>query len=204
MPDSAASSASRFASASSSSCCFFLAASNIAFSASRDAPQVFSAKVFAYSTSSVTSTLSKMEPDFTCHSSNPTYRRSFCRYSMSSATYSGLGIMGADHAPLYAGFSIVFWRHAPLNSGLGTVGASHSPSSSSSQSSGFVASGSVMVSGMSSQPSGLTSVSSGMRARSSQSSGLEASGSRISRGGRKSQWSSRSPLSRTSLSTSTA
>jgi hypothetical protein len=64
-----------------------------------------------------------------------------------------------------------------LYSGLGIMGGSHSPSSSSSQSSGFFASGSGIVAGMSSQPAGFLSSGSGILGFSSQSEGLVALGS---------------------------
>eukprot|EP00878_Enallax_costatus_P037504 GHUV01042367.1.p2 GENE.GHUV01042367.1~~GHUV01042367.1.p2 ORF type:complete len:130 (+),score=7.20 GHUV01042367.1:1495-1884(+) len=67
--------------------------------------------------------------------------------------------------------------HSPLYSGLGMVGGSHSPSSSSDQSSGFLASGSTMVAGMSSQPAGFLSLASSIFSRSSQSAGFAALGS---------------------------
>jgi len=71
----------------------------------------------------------------------------------------GVGDLGAAQGPLY--------------SGLGISGASHSPSSSSSQSSGLLASGSLMFRGMSSQPSGLTASGSGMFLASTQSEGFD-------------------------------
>jgi len=48
---------------------------------------------------------------------------------------------------LNAGFFIRFGFHFPANFGLSIVGGSHVPSSSSSQSSGLVASGSTIFSG---------------------------------------------------------
>ena len=45
----------------------------------------------------------------------------------------------AHPPPLYAGLEMRFTVHSPLYSGLSIMGASHSPSSSSSQSSGFLA-----------------------------------------------------------------
>ena len=67
--------------------------------------------------------------------------------------------------------------HGPLYSGLAIWGGTHSPSSSSSQASGLLASGSAIVAGMSSQSSGLVSLGSSISGRSSQSSGFFASGS---------------------------
>jgi hypothetical protein len=61
--------------------------------------------------------------------------------------------------------------HSPLKSGFLILGASQSPSMSSSQSSGFVASGSTMYSGRSSYPSGFLSSGSAIVAASTQSSG---------------------------------
>ena len=81
--------------------------------------------------------------------------------------------MGGSHFP-----QPDTWSHL----GLGTVGAIQSPSSSSSQSSGFSASGSGMVVGSSSsQSSGCVASSSTISngASSSQSSGFLASGSGI-------------------------
>lgn len=63
-----------------------------------------------------------------------------------------------------------------MYSGLSIIGGSHSPSISSSQSSGFFASGSGMCSGLS-QSLGLVSSGSSIFSRSSQSSGFLASGS---------------------------
>merc|ERR1719334_1102066 len=112
-----------------------------------------------------------MVPDFTCHKSNPMAPMSLYRYRLESASYSGLSIMGG----------------------------SHSPSISSSQSSGFLASGSAMCSGLS-QSSGLTSSGSAMVSLSSQSSGFLASGSKISLAGSMSQSVSKDPLSTLALS----
>ena len=50
----------------------------------------------------------------------------------------------AHPPPLYAGLEMRFTVHSPLYSGLSIMGASHSPSSSSSQSSGFLAFSSTM------------------------------------------------------------
>ena len=83
--------------------------------------------------------------------------------------------------------------HSPLYSGLGSVGASHSPSSSSSQSSGLVALASGSLAGMSSQPSGFLSSGSGICGASTQSAGLDALGSLIFLGSRKSKSSPSAP-----------
>merc|ERR1719300_308004 len=128
-----------------------------------------------------------MVPDLTCQRSKPSLQTSsnFPRVAASSSLYSGLSICLGFHSPLYSGLSI--------------MGGSHSPSISSSQSSGFLASGSGMCSALS-QSSGLVSSGSSIFSRSSQSSGFLASGSLIFLGGRKSQSASSSPLSAFSLS----
>merc|ERR1712228_1103 len=132
-----------------------------------------------------------MVPDLTCHKSRPTLQNSsyLPRSLASSALYSGLSICLGFHSPLYSGLSI--------------IGGSHSPSISSSQSSGFVASGSAICSGLS-QSSGLESSGSSSLALSTQSSGFLASGSLIFLGGRKSQSSVRVPDSAFSLSIKTS
>ncbi|KAH3665744.1 hypothetical protein OGAPHI_003932 [Ogataea philodendri] len=99
---------------------------------------------------------------------------------------AGFSISSGVHLPLYSGFLIFGAVHGPQpcssQNGLGIFGASHSPSSSSSQYSGFTASGSGMyASASSSQSSGLEAVGSTIKygASSSQSSGFLASGSGI-------------------------
>mmetsp|Transcript_67540 Transcript_67540/g.101832 ORF Transcript_67540/g.101832 Transcript_67540/m.101832 type:complete len:201 (+) Transcript_67540:116-718(+) len=111
--------------------------------------------------------------------------------------------MGCSHSPLYAGLGTMGAFHSPLKSGFLIWGGSHSPSSSSSQSSGFSASGSGMYSGWS-QSSGLVADSSGISFSSTQSSGLDCAGSLISLGGRRSQSSYREPLSTFSPSIDTS
>lgn len=56
--------------------------------------QTSSPTFFAYSGSSVISTLSKIVPDFTCHKSKPTAQISSCLYNSGSGEYSGLSISG--------------------------------------------------------------------------------------------------------------
>jgi len=62
--------------------------------------------------------------------------------------YSGLSIIGGDQTPRYAGFEI--------------FGAAHSPSSSSFHPIGFLASGSSIVSGPSTQSLGFLEFGSGI------------------------------------------
>merc|ERR1719419_1065603 len=133
-----------------------------------------------------------MVPDLTCHRSNPILQFS-----------SYLAIPSAS-AGLYSGLSICLGFHSPLYSGLSIIGGSHSPSISSSQSSGLVASGSAICSGLS-QSSGLVASGSGISSLSSHSSwdGFLASGSLIFFGGRKSQSSSSEPEASSLLSIKT-
>merc|ERR1711883_11580 len=116
-----------------------------------------------------------MVPDFTCHKSNPIPQKESNEYNVLSPSYSGLSICGG----------------------------SHSPSISSSQSSGLVASGSAMCSGLS-QSSGFESSGSSILALSTQSSGFFASGSLIFLAGSMSQSSSKEPDSAFSLSMRTS
>jgi len=91
------------------------------------------------------------------------------------------------------GFFIRFGFHSPLYFGLSINGASHAPSSSSSQSSGFVASGSTILSGSLSQSLGFVSVGSSIYSLSTQSDGFFALGSFIVFGFSKSQSSFKFP-----------
>merc|ERR1711992_352606 len=94
--------------------------------------------------------------------------------------------------PLYAGFEMRLTYQSPLYAGLSFIGASHSPSSSSSQSSGFVASGS-MIRFSSVQSSGFLSSGSSIMESSTQSDGFLSSGSEISLGASNSQSSFNDP-----------
>mmetsp|Transcript_53619 Transcript_53619/g.96347 ORF Transcript_53619/g.96347 Transcript_53619/m.96347 type:complete len:245 (+) Transcript_53619:154-888(+) len=69
-------------------------------------------------------------------------------FGFQTPLYSGLSIFGGDHLPLYLGLEIGAGSHLPhptLHAGLSIIGGSHSPSSSSSQSSGFLDSGSKIL-----------------------------------------------------------
>merc|ERR1712137_1328215 len=142
-----ASSASSSASSSSSffSSAFFASSSSffLLFSTSLNSFHFF-ANLSASALSSVRMMLSNMVPPLTCHKSNPRKPKSEYLYKLSSSLYSGLAIFFCSQKPLYAGFEMRLALHSPLYSGLSFIGASHSPSSSSSQSSGFFASGSTM------------------------------------------------------------
>merc|ERR1712139_336975 len=147
--DSFLSSSSSSSSSASSSFFFsssFFAPSSFVFSAFSCSLSVFhlAAKASASALSSQTMTLSKIVPAFTCHRSKPMKPKSLNLYTVSSSSYSGLSIFFASQKPLYAGFETRLTDHSPLNSGLSFMGGSHSPSSSSSQSSGFLASASTM------------------------------------------------------------
>merc|ERR1712187_420091 len=192
-------SSAAFAAASSSSF-FCIAASALLLTA-----KVSSAKALASSMLSVRMISSKRVPDLTCHSSNPMAVQGLQRwYTVSSSLKAGFAILGCSHSPLYAGLSISFCFHSPLYSGLLICGGSQSPSSSTSQSSGCSASGSAMVSGMSSYPSGLMSSGSGIFFSSTQSAGFDCAGSLISLGSKKSQSSNSEPLLTLLLSISTS
>mmetsp|Transcript_23647 Transcript_23647/g.79434 ORF Transcript_23647/g.79434 Transcript_23647/m.79434 type:complete len:274 (+) Transcript_23647:322-1143(+) len=153
-PSSSSSSSSSSPAASLSSSSFFRfsssALSNISFSLSLVASHVALRSASASAGSSLMSTLSKMVPAFTCQISKPATPKDLYLPMDSSSVNSGLSIIGCSHGPLYAGFSMRFGFQGPLYSGLGIIGGSHSPSSSSSQSSGFLASGSAISLGMSS------------------------------------------------------
>merc|ERR1719247_3853185 len=148
--DSVLSSVSSSSSSASSS--FFLSSSFFAssaffFSAFSVSLSVFhfAANTSASAISSQTITLSKIVPPLTCHRSNPMKPKSAYLYTALSSSYSGLSIFLASQKPLYAGFDILLTDQSPWYSGLSFIGASHSPSSSSSQSSGFLSSGSSII-----------------------------------------------------------
>merc|ERR1712070_116464 len=152
----------------------------------------FLAKVSASALPSVMMMLSKIVPPFTCHKSKPRKPKSLYLYKLSSSLYSGFAIFFCSQKPLYAGFEIRLAFHSPLYSGLSFIGASHSPSSSSSQSSGFFASGSPMRFS-STQSSGFFVSGSSIIESSTQSSGFLSSGSGISFGFKISQSSFNEP-----------
>merc|ERR1719277_567079 len=133
-----------------------------------------------------------MVPPLTCHRSKPMKPKSAYWYSVSSSWYSGLAIFFASQTPLYAGFEMRFTCQSPLYAGLSFIGASHSPSSSSSQSSGFLASSST-IRFSSVQSLGLESSGSSIMESSTQSDGFLSSGSLISLGANNSQSSFRDP-----------
>merc|ERR1719291_608698 len=166
--DSFLSSSSSSSSASSSfffSSSFFVSSSFFfsAFSISLKAFHL-AAKASASALSSQMMTLSKIVPPFTCHRSKPMNPKSAYLYTESSSSYSGLSIFFASQRPLYAGLSF--------------MGGSHSPSSSSSQSSGFLASESTMRFS-STQSSGFLSLGSSIMESSTQSDGFLSLGSSI-------------------------
>lgn len=103
---------------------------------------------------------------------------------------------------LFSLLFIIYYDNITLYSGLSFMGTSHSPSISSSQSSGFLASGSGISFGWS-QSEGFSSSGSSIVGLSSQSDGLDWDGSLIFFGGRKSQSSSSWPDSTFSLSIKT-
>uniref|UniRef100_A0A1I8H9T4 C2H2-type domain-containing protein n=1 Tax=Macrostomum lignano TaxID=282301 RepID=A0A1I8H9T4_9PLAT len=130
----------------SSSSAFFLSSSScfsfIFFSPSTVFLKVSSAKALASAGSSPTKTLSKMEPDFTCHRSKPMAPMS-----------SGLSIIGGSHSPsisssqssgfLALGSGMVLG----LSQSSGFLSFGSSIFSRSSQSSGFLAAGSLIFLG---------------------------------------------------------
>merc|ERR1712183_626507 len=189
---SSALSASSASSSASSSSSFlssaFLASSSsffLLFSTSLNSFHFF-ANLSASTLSSVRMMLSNMVPPLTCHKSNPRKPKSEYLYRLSSSLYSGLAIFFCSQKPLYAGFEMRLAVHSPLYSGLSFIGASHSPSSSSSQSSGFFASASV-IRFSSTQSSGFFSAGSSTIDSSDQSSGFLSAGSEISFGCKTSQ-----------------
>merc|ERR1719221_1853179 len=172
----------------------FLESSSFVFSAFSNSLRAFhfAAKASASALSSQTITLSKIVPPFTCQRSKPMKPKSAYLYTALSSSYSGLSIFLASQKPLYAGFEILFATHSPLKAGLSFMGASHSPFSSSSQSSGFLASGSTILFS-STQSSGFFSLGSSIMASSTQSDGFLSSGSEIVLGFKTSQSSLMEP-----------
>merc|ERR1719247_4039209 len=195
--DSFLSSSSSSSSSASSSFFFsssFFAPSSFVFSAFSCSLSAFhlAAKASASALSSQTMTLSKIVPPFTCHRSKPMKPKSAYLYTALSSSYSGLSICFASQTPLYAGLVILFTYHSPLKAGLSFMGGSHSPSSSSSQSSGFFASGSTIRFSVT-QSSGFLSLGSSIMESSTQSDGLLSFGSGIILGFNSSQSSLREP-----------
>merc|ERR1719247_595933 len=184
--DSFLSSSSSSSSSASSSFFFsssFFAPSSLVFSAFSCSLSAFhfAANESASALSSHTMTLSKIVPPFTCHRSKPMKPKSAYLYTVLSSSYSGLSIFFASQEPLYAGFEMRLTDHSPLNAGLSFIGGSHSPSSSSSQSSGFLASASTMRFSVT-QSSGFLSSGSSIMESSTQSDGFLSSGSAITLG----------------------
>merc|ERR1712083_836039 len=139
---SASSSSSSSASSSFFFSASFLVSSSFFFSVFSTSLSAFhfAARASASALSSQTMILSKIVPPFTCQRSKPMNPKSANLSTASSSSYSGLSIFFASQNPLYAGLAILFTYHSPLKAGLSFMGGSHSPSSSSSQSSGFLAS----------------------------------------------------------------